>query len=779
MEKVELLAPSGSLESLYAAVYEGADAVYMGGSKFSARAYASNFTDEDLKKAVDYCHLYGVKVYIALNTLIKEDELKEAFNYIDFLYKIGIDALIVQDLGIIEYITSNYEDFEVHASTQMTIHNAEGAKYLKDKGLERIVLSRELSLDEIRYISKDLNIETEIFVHGALCVCYSGQCLMSSIIGGRSGNRGRCAQPCRLPYTLINKNSGDSKKAYILSPKDICNIDNVDALIESGTSSLKIEGRMKRPEYVAGVVESYRKAIDNNNIDKKKEEKKLLQLFNREGFSKAYLYGNKGRDMMAYKEPKNTGTFIGKADKDGFIVLEEDVSLGDGIRVGEGGFTLSKIIKNNKEVEKAFEGDRIKMFPKNYKPSDRIFKMLDVQLMKSYEESFRSPYGRKIDLEAKVEFKVGSPITLEIIYGDKKISVTGEDVQKAEKRPLSKERIEESLKKSGDTPFKIENLDFTCYEDGFMPVSALNSLRREAIEKLEEEIVTIKGLKGKKSKSVEMQEDKKDLVPNLMVTVSTKDQLKACEELGIEDVAINVFYRGENSLSYNDVVSTTIKNVYIKTPNIIKEEFDKIVSDIEKNKSKIKGLVTSNLGIINVFRDKISLFGDYKLNIYNSNSVKYLCKELVSSVVSLELNKKEISNLVKNINEEVQYLIYGKPELMITEYCPIGSVMGGRDSSHNCNGACMKGSYILKDRMNEDFILKTDKFCRSYLYNNKAINLIPNIEELKTVGIRKFKLEFVDEDYTETKKIIKAFFSESFNDSFDNYTRGHFKRGVE
>ena len=245
MNKIELLAPAGSMESLIAAINNGADAIYLGGSKFSARAYASNFDNETMMKAVDYAHSYNVKVYVTMNTLLKQNELKEALKYVGYLYEIGVDALIIQDTGLINLCKDVYPEFELHASTQMTVHNGEGALYFTEKGLQRIVLSRELTLDEIKYISKDLGIETEIFVHGALCVCYSGQCLMSSMIGGRSGNRGRCAQPCRMQYTLKGETTGQ-RKGYILSPKDTCLIDDIEGLIKSGTSSLKVEGRMKR-----------------------------------------------------------------------------------------------------------------------------------------------------------------------------------------------------------------------------------------------------------------------------------------------------------------------------------------------------------------------------------------------------------------------------------------------------------------------------------------------------------------------------------------------------
>ena len=365
-----------------AAVQMGADAVYIGGSKFSARAYAFNFDDENIARAVDYCHIYGVRVYVTLNTLVKDNELKEIMEYVGFLYSVGVDALIVQDTGLIYLIRNNFPDFELHASTQMTVHNGEGALFLKNMGFKRIVLSRELSLKEIDYISNTLKVETEVFVHGALCICYSGQCLMSSIIGGRSGNRGRCAQPCRLPYTLIDKNTNREHKAYLLSPKDICTLDNLKDIVATGTSSLKIEGRMKKPEYVSGVVEIYRRALDNiyNNTIQKldKDTKVLTQLFNREGFSKAYLYGNSGKDMMAYKVPKNSGLPIGKVASDLSVTLLENVALKDGVMFLDDGFAISKIIMNGIEVEKAVMGDRVLLKPTKYKSGDLLYKISDV-----------------------------------------------------------------------------------------------------------------------------------------------------------------------------------------------------------------------------------------------------------------------------------------------------------------------------------------------------------------------------------------------------------------
>ncbi|MGL5245047.1 MAG: peptidase U32 family protein, partial [Sarcina sp.] len=396
MEKIELLAPAGSMESLIAAINRGADAIYLGGNKFSARAYASNFDNETMEKAIDYAHSYGVTVYVTINTLIKENEFSEAMEYIGDLYKMGVDALIIQDVGILKKTKELYADFELHASTQLSVHNGEGAIFFRDNGFLRIVLSRELTLKEIKHISKELKIETEIFIHGALCVSYSGQCLMSSLIGGRSGNRGRCAQSCRLPYTLIREKDKKEIKGYLLSPKDICTIDNVEDLINSGTASLKVEGRMKRPEYVAGVIESYRGAIDNvydkRKISQEYNKAKLMKLFNREGFSSAYLYKNTGKDMMAYKTPRNTGVFIGEALKNGEVTLVEDIALKDGIRISDDGFTISKILINNKEVEEAKKGDKVKIFPNRYKAHDKLYKASDIKLLNTLKTAYENPY---------------------------------------------------------------------------------------------------------------------------------------------------------------------------------------------------------------------------------------------------------------------------------------------------------------------------------------------------------------------------------------------------
>ncbi|MBY6953201.1 DUF3656 domain-containing U32 family peptidase [Clostridium botulinum] len=788
MRKIELLAPAGSVESLYAAVQAGADAVYMGGSKFSARAYANNFDDEQLKEAINYCHLYGVKVYITVNTLIKEEEIKEAIKYIRFLYSIGVDALIIQDTGIAKLIKENLPDFEIHASTQMTVHNGEGAIFLKELGFKRIVLSRELSLKEIEYISKDLDIETEIFVHGALCICYSGQCLMSSILGGRSGNRGRCAQPCRLPYTLINEKNDKETKGYLLSPKDICNIENMEDLIKAGATSFKIEGRMKRPEYVAGVIRSYRKAIDaainKENFEEEQNKKELMQLFNREGFSKAYLYGNNGKDMMAYYFPKNTGLLLGEVNKDKSIKLEENLKIKDGIRNADKGFIVSSIIKDNKEVEKAYKGDLVKIKPSNYKFKDKLYKTSDTELLQSLGKIYEDKFNKKIYLEANVEFKVGEKIKLSCRYNGEEYFAEGKEIEKALKKPLSMEKIEENLMKSGETPFKINKIKFDSYEEGFLPVSEINNCRRILINSIEEKIIQNNPHCGKiKRVNVDniysnINGIKENDLPKYIFSIYTYEQLKAVADNGFKNIIVDLFTRNPLNLHkikglYQDL------NIYLKAPNIIKSEFDYVEKIIEENLYNIKGIVTANLGIVNKFNNRTKIIGDYKLNIFNSFAGDFYKDFIKGSCLSIELNKKEVKSITKHMNLDSQMLIYGKIENMVSEYCPIGSTFGGKNSYSTCNKACEKGIYTLKDRMSVKFPVKTDIFCRSHIYNNSDINLIGNIEELRTFGINSFRLDFLEENYEEIEYILKSLKEENWKRDFKNYTRGHYKRGVE
>ncbi|OOM50791.1 U32 family peptidase [Clostridium beijerinckii] len=786
MNKIELLAPAGSMESLIAAINNGADAIYLGGNKFSARAYASNFDNETMMKAVDYAHSYNVKVYVTINTILKQSELKEALKYAGYLYEIGVDAIIIQDLGLVKLIRDVYPYFELHASTQMTIHNAEGALYFREKGMQRIVLSRELTVDEIKYISKDLGIETEIFVHGALCVCYSGQCLMSSMIGGRSGNRGRCAQPCRMQYTLKGENFGE-RKAYLLSPKDTCFIDDMDAVIKSGTSSLKVEGRMKKPEYVAGVTRNYRKAIDkvlvNTKFDLQRGRQELAQLFNREGFAKAYLYKNVGKDMMSYNYPKNTGVYIGQVSNSGEVKLEASVSLGDGIRFNDDGFTLSKILNNNNEVKEAFKGETVKLFPTGgYKKGYKLYKMSDKKLYDELNDDLK-PYKRKINLTGEIEFKVNSPLCIKAKYNKKEYRVYGEMVEEATNRPLTRERVEEALRKSGEIPYRFDKIIFDIFDDGFIRISAINNLRRELFEKILKEEVS--SYRRKRTEGI-IKEWNAKCQENLGYIYSciTKDQLKALlEDNKAQNIALGIFFsRQKHALNKNDLKNlyetSKDKNIYLKVPNIIKQEFNSIVKIIDELKPYIKGIITSNAGIIKIYKDKLFIIGDYKLNIFNKEAAEFYAQDVDIPFLSLELNRKEIKELMKNTNCNMGINIYGKTELMISEYCPMGSTFGNKSSKKECSGVCMKDNFKLIDRMNESFTVLGDNSCRSYILNSIATNLTDEMEELKSFNISNFRVDFKDESYDEVKDVLNQIARKAKNEN-NKYTKGHYKRGVE
>lgn len=780
MRRIELLAPGGSRESVIAAVQSGADAIYLGGTKFSARAYASNFDEEDMVWVVEYAHKYDVKIYVTINTLLKDEELRDALDYVLKLYELGVDALIVQDLGLVSLLRTYFPYFELHGSTQMTVHNGEGALFIEGLGIQRVVLSRELSLEEIKYISKDLGVETEVFVHGALCICYSGACLMSSLIGGRSGNRGRCAQPCRLPYRLIDTNSSEEKKGYLLSPKDLSTLDLIERLKDTGTSSLKIEGRMKRPEYVAGVVSTYKEALSkgDNLISSThiQGEKKLMQLFNREGFTTAHLLKKNNQEMMAYSFPRNSGVELGRVNHDKEVELLEQISVGDGVRIGDEGFVVTKILYRGSEVASAAPPQRVKLIPSKYKAYDVLYKTSDEKLLTELRESYRDAYGRKEKIKTTVTFSKDNAFKLTAAIGDELLEIYGEDVQKPLKSPLSKERIVEALSKSGETPFMLYPIEFELYDEGFMPISAINSARRNLVEAIEKTVQN----KYKKSEAAAWRGELEGVkyeaahkLPNLLVTVIRDESLQAAIEAGVEHIAVD-YYKSSCNISMEDIME---RRLYLKLPHIIRGEFESICMDIEKVLPYIRGLVTSNLGILRRFKGRIQIIGDYKLNIFNSFSMKVLEPYIAGSTVSVELNKNELKALNKGLKERLQYLIYGRAELMVSEYCVIGSAY--KESCSKGTGVCKRGNYVLEDRKGENFPVITDRFCRSYVLNSAPINLLSNLKELEDIGYNNFRMDFTTESKDEVLKIINAFLKGEWPYDFTGYTRGHFKRGVE
>ena len=472
-----------------AAVEAGADAVYLAGEKFGARAYAENFAGEQLLKAVEFAHLRGVAVHVTVNTIIADEELDEFAAYIKFLRRANVDALLVQDFGAAAIAKNIAPEIPLHASTQMTIHNSQGVKALAQLGFSRVVLSRELTLNEIKKICQASPIETEIFIHGALCVCWSGQCLMSSLIGGRSGNRGRCAQPCRLPYELVDEHGKNLLNAgkYLLSPKDLNTLELLPQLIETGVTSLKIEGRMKRPEYVATVVKVYRDALDKK-FSTPEDKRKLAQIFNRD-FTTAYLEKNPGKNLISDKRPNNRGILIGRitqVEKNKIsIKISEKINAGDQLEIwikvgGRVTFTVEDF---------ELRGDlcTIKTSAKGVRVHDRAFKIFDAELTAEARKFFTGAPVRKIFVTAKVTAKIGEPLTLTMTDSDGN-SATAQTkfiAEPAKNRPLTFETLEKQIGRLGNSIFALEKISADLDDNLMIPISELNDVRRRVVEALE------------------------------------------------------------------------------------------------------------------------------------------------------------------------------------------------------------------------------------------------------------------------------------------------------
>lgn len=501
---IDLLSPVGDFDCLKAAVQNGANSVYFGADLFSARAYASNFNLENLEKAIIYAKTRGVKTNLTLNTLIKDNEFNNAFELAKKAYEFGIDAIIVQDLGLAKQLIKNFPSLDIHASTQMSIHNLQGVQQMEKLGFKRVVLARELSLQEIEYICNNSNIEIECFIHGALCISYSGQCLFSSMIGGRSGNRGKCAQACRLPYELLENNQ-KIDSGHILSPRDLCGLDFIPNFINAGVTCLKIEGRMKNPEYVATVTRIYRKYINlaessENYIIDENDRKTLLQVFNRGMSSTGHLLNEPNKNLIFKEKPNNMGLFLGKVEKynknKGYITvkLQETIEIGDTIALENenGTYTISELMFKDKNIKETSVGQTVTIgrMKGNINLSDKIFKMSSKNLNLIACESIKSE-NRKIDLNCKIIIKKGKAIQLNVtsandldIYQNLNINCNSNVIpEEAKNKPLEKEKVFSQLSKTTDSLYNFKNIEIELDNNVFLPkISTLNELRRTALE---------------------------------------------------------------------------------------------------------------------------------------------------------------------------------------------------------------------------------------------------------------------------------------------------------
>ena len=805
----EVLAPAGSYESFHAAIAAGADAVYLAGNLFGARAFAQNFSEEELLHVIDEAHLHGRKIYLTVNTLLKEKELEEKlYTYLGPYYNEGLDAVIVQDYGVLRFIRQHFPGLALHASTQMTVTGPEGASLLADYGVERVVPARELSLKEVETIKKATQMEMECFVHGALCYCYSGQCLMSSMIGGRSGNRGQCAQPCRLPYTYKGKNG------YLMSLKDICTLESIPDLIEHGIDSFEIEGRMKKPEYVAGVTAMYRKYTDlylehgrEKFRVKKSDLEELMDLYNRGGFHSGYYFVHNGPEMLCTNRPNHAGTkaakVLGQKGRELQISVLKDLSKGDVLEFpsGHGDYTLGKDWK---------KGERQTiLLPKNQreKKGAWIFRTRCNALLQRLNQTYVNAKLQE-PISGRVVLKPGEKAVLELWFTGRNgtktvIRVKGERIAPAENRPLTEEQVTKALAKTGNTPFYFETLDVKLEGDCFCPMQQLNTLRRQGIEELEKAV-----LNGFRRTSADVgQQDMTDTVSDLekradntagnlrtSVLAETLEQLEAMWEFlesALESsemeqslrriyVDFELFLGKETPEKTREICRKFQQKkiqIFLALPHISRGNLDgKLKSLLLAEKETVDGVLIRNLESLGMLRkigfDK-SVIADHNLYILNHEAKKFLKEEGISEyTASLELNAKELSGLDLTDCEGV---VYGYIPVMESAQCLEKTCFGCKKAS---------GRDEMADRLGHRFSMRrVCTFCYNVIYNTDPQVLFSEMDTLRRVKVSSCRLHFTGESKAETKQILSLYTQAYAQDPVWpenlNYTKGHFRRGIK
>lgn len=716
----ELLSPAGNIQCLKAAINNGADACYLGGKSFGARAFAGNFTNEELKEATQYAHLYGVKIYITVNTIIYNNEVEEFIEYIKYLYQIGVDALIMQDIGMISLVRQTFPNFEIHASTQLHNHNNEGIKLLKDLGVTKVVLDREMTLEEIENINVD--IEKEVFIHGALCNSYSGCCLFSYMNGGRSGNRGECTQPCRLPYKLIkNGKYISNENKYLLSTKELNTIHNFDKLMNSDITCFKIEGRMKSPSYVGYVTKLYRSLIDNyNNKITTKEEDNLKILFNR-SFTNGYLFSDK---VMNINTSNHLGLEIGKViditPKKIKIKLDKDLYQEDGIRFKNSnkGMIANYIYnENNLLINKASKGDIIYLDNKiNLKDKDILVKTSSPYL----DKEILSTSIKKIPVDIEVILENNYLI---IIFKDNNNNIVKDKIKVDTpiKRSTTSEEVKEKLTKLGNTPFICNNINININKDIFANMKDLNNIRRELCNKLIKERTSIKRDIIINKYNLNYQKDTNYII-EVSLLARTKEQVQAALDMNIDRIYVDSGLYQE----YKDN-----NKVYLRLPRVVNNY------NYDSN-----NILATELGAIYKYKNT-NLISDYYLNVVNNYSIKYLLDKGVKRVtLSPEINYNYLDDYIL---DKVEIIIYGTIENMLTKSCPIKEL--------NICPCKEEDIYYLED-INKNRYRVLHNNCLTHIMHHKKINYLDNINYYKNLGIRSYRLELLDETYNEVVELI-------------------------
>ena len=807
---MELLAPAGTMENFMAALESGADAIYLGGKVFNARAHAANFGIDELREAVRLAHILDVSVYVTVNILIGDTELKDLEQYIKDLDSIGVDAIIVQDLAVAEIAKRVAPNIHLHGSTQMTAATLDAVRFYESLGFTRVVLARELSLKEIQHICKHCKAEIEVFVHGALCVCYSGQCLMSSFIGGRSGNRGACAQPCRLPYELLDS-KGESvlpkHEAYLLSPKDLNYSEHMNELVAAGVTSFKVEGRMKKVSYVRQVIGTYREILDEASIHEN-QRKALASGFNR-GFSTAYLEDTVGRQMMTVVAPNHQGKPIGESyTKKGEVYL----SLTEPIEQG----SLVKILQSNGSVTYYTVDDEwtcVSDMLYKGRPAEglAVGQLYLASTPKNTKSRGLQEFTRKYDMS--VYLSVGSngetnytELTA-ILDSGLSVTVTNEYVPAiANKVPTSLEKVTEQLGRLGNTLFRLSYVDIP---DGpyMWPASVLNALRRDAVTALETALIThhveswqALQVTGDVDYDFKAQHELSyDTCPMISARVDEIEGVKAAISGGAQKIvfggdrlsrtpyALSVYDEVARLCAQSDVICT------FATPRVVKDD------EVEAYKHTLEAIVQAHPDSISIHVPQALLWlrelgytgaieADTGLNIFNTPTLHFWEQLHISCVnPSQELTLKQITELAKHSHVPIETMIHGYTEMMISEYCAIASFVG-TGSKVNCPMPCVKESYSLKDRKGEIFPIRTDPYCRMHIMNSHEMDMRAYVPMLLQKGIsilrvdgRHMKPSYVKDIVSQYVGIVTGTMEappKKIDSQGESITRGHYFRGI-
>ncbi len=728
--KKELLCPVGSIDAAHAAIHNGADAIYLGGKQFGARAFAENFSDEEIINVINDAHLYGVKVYVTVNTLIGDTDFNEALNFIDLLHKNGVDAVILQDIGFSIKVRKMYPNLELHASTQMHNLDSFSALFLKNLGFKRIVVARELTLEEINKIDTDLEIE--VFIHGAICMSYSGQCLLSSMAMNRSGNKGACSQLCRMPYNFyINEEIVPKTGKYLLSPKDLNTTSIFTDIMNSNITSLKIEGRMKSKEYVAVVTKMYRKLIDGfynkETIDVSNEEKALEQLFNR-GYGTGHLISSD--NLINSHRGNHKGIKIGEVinitENNITIKLTDSLYVGDGIKFDKSdkGTSVFNIYKNREIIKEGLPGDVINIPNKvKLEGNDIVLKTVDVRLNKSlenYEE-------KKIPVTINITAKKGKNLIFEVICSDDYIKREGPLVDDALNKEVTLEDIKEKVTKLGGTAFIASNVEIIKDDNIFIPLSSINNLRREIFDNLTE---------IRKNGNINYR--KEDINDNF-------NDINQDEELSI-------YVRTSEQLDL--IKKYPIKRIYTSNYELYEKNKDlNIYYEVNINEDKEfkngKLLINSTSDLLK-YKDN-DLVLNYSMNVYNSNTLNYY-KDYGITNYSAELKLDELKKFNRKIIGAGELLIYGKVKVMTMKHCLLYN-----------KPICESCKYKDSKRFLEDsFDRKYNVVCHdgvNYLYDHKDILKIRDLKELKFIGIKRFRIDLFNENEKQINNIMNEYFS--------------------